>query len=100
MSSSVWTATTATVSLLGMSGTPMTTAGDTASINRPQRRCRRGAQPARRGTTYLLNPENDEAAVIAATDELIASRSYLNGWQTWWLQQPVARLPGFATEPS
>jgi hypothetical protein len=46
--------------------------------------------------TYLLN-RNDDAAVIATIDKLLASRSYLNGWQTWWLQQPVARLPGFAT---
>ncbi len=45
--------------------------------------------------TYLLT-RNDDAAVISVIDKLLASRSYLNGWQTWWLQQPVARLPSFA----
>jgi RNA-directed DNA polymerase len=45
---------------------------------------------------YLLN-RDDDTAVIAALDGLLRSRSYLNGWQTWWLQQPVARLVGFAT---
>jgi hypothetical protein len=45
--------------------------------------------------TYLLD-RDDDAAVIAALDKLLASRSYLNGWQTWWLQHPVARLAGFA----
>ncbi|MGO9297040.1 MAG: RNA-directed DNA polymerase [Streptosporangiaceae bacterium] len=41
----------------------------------------------------------DDAAVLAAFDRLLGSQSYLNGWQTWWLQQPVARLPGFASGP-
>jgi RNA-directed DNA polymerase len=35
--------------------------------------------------------------VLDAFDGLLKSRSYLNGWQTWWLQQPVARLAGFAS---
>lgn len=46
--------------------------------------------------TYLLE-RDDDAAVIAAVDKLLRSRSYLNGWQTWWLQRPVARLDGFAS---
>jgi len=46
--------------------------------------------------TYLLD-RNDDSAVIAAIDRLLTGRSYLNGWQTWWLQEPVARLQGFAT---
>ena len=44
-----------------------------------------------------LTGRNDEANLLAAFDRLLRSRSYLNGWQTWWLQQPVARLPGFAS---
>jgi hypothetical protein len=34
--------------------------------------------------------------VLDAFDALLGSESYLNGWQTWWLQDPVARLVGFA----
>ena len=44
-----------------------------------------------------LTGRNDDSQVLAAFDRLLTSRSYLNGWQTWWLQQPVARLPAFAS---
>jgi RNA-directed DNA polymerase len=44
-----------------------------------------------------LEDRDDGAAVLAAFDRLIRSRSYLSGWQTWWLQQPVARQPEFAS---
>src|SRR5262249_48776824 len=29
----------------------------------------------------------NEEEVLAAFDRLLKSRSYLNGWQTWWLQK-------------
>lgn len=45
---------------------------------------------------YLASREDDELC-IAAFDSLLTSETYLNGWQTLWLQQPIARLPGFAT---
>jgi len=45
---------------------------------------------------YLIN-RNDDHMVLGAFDQLLRARSYLNGWQTWWLQQPVARLSDFAT---
>lgn len=45
--------------------------------------------------SYLLTRGN-EAAVLKAFDSLIKNDAYLNGWQTWWLQQPVAGLRGFA----
>jgi len=45
---------------------------------------------------YLIG-QNDQGPVLDAFDLLLRSRAYVNGWQTWWLQQPVARLPGFAT---
>ncbi|MGI8692893.1 MAG: RNA-directed DNA polymerase [Geodermatophilaceae bacterium] len=44
-----------------------------------------------------LATRNDDAAVLMAFDRLLRARAYLNGWQTWWLQQPLARLDGFAT---
>jgi hypothetical protein len=43
---------------------------------------------------YLLSREDDNA-VLRSIDGLLRRGSYLNGWQTWWLQQPVARLPRF-----
>lgn len=43
-----------------------------------------------------LSTRVDEALVLDAFDTLLKRRSYLNGWQTWWLQQPVARLRSFA----
>lgn len=44
-----------------------------------------------------LSGRNDESLVLVAFDGLLRRRAYVNGWQTWWLQQPVARLSGFAT---
>lgn len=46
--------------------------------------------------SYLVT-RNDEAAVVGAFDKLLKAKAYLNGWQTWWLQQPVARHAGFAS---
>ena len=48
--------------------------------------------------SYLIT-RNDETAVLGAFDKLLAAKAYLNGWQTWWLQQPLARHSGFATGP-
>lgn len=42
---------------------------------------------------------DDDDTVLAAFDGLIRSRSYVNGWQIWWLQQSVARLDGFGVGP-
>ena len=44
---------------------------------------------------YLVT-RHDDAAVLVAFDRLLKAKAYLNGWQTWWLQQPLARLDGFA----
>ncbi|MGH3834346.1 MAG: reverse transcriptase domain-containing protein [Pseudonocardiaceae bacterium] len=44
-----------------------------------------------------LSGRNDEGLVLDAFDGLLRRRAYVNGWQTWWLQQTVARMPGFAT---
>ena len=46
---------------------------------------------------YLTSRSGEEAMILGAFDKLLASSAYLNGWQTWWLQQPVARLDHFAT---
>jgi hypothetical protein len=43
-----------------------------------------------------LSTRQDGRMVLDAFDALLRSKSYLNGWQTWWLQEPVARLVGFA----
>lgn len=59
-------------------------------------RYERTATPA--VASYLVT-KNDEAAVVGAFDKLLAAKAYLNGWQVWWLQQPVARHAGFASGP-
>jgi len=46
---------------------------------------------------YLASRNDDEGSVLTAFDRLLRARSYLNGWQTWWLQQPVAQLNNFAS---
>ncbi|MEQ0560852.1 RNA-directed DNA polymerase [Amycolatopsis sp. NEAU-NG30] len=46
--------------------------------------------------TYLTRV-HDDGKVLESFDYLLRSKTYLNGWQTWWLQQPVARLSGFAS---
>jgi RNA-directed DNA polymerase len=46
-----------------------------------------------------LATRQDGVLVLDAFDGLIRSTAYLNGWQTWWLQPPVARLPDFASGP-
>lgn len=45
---------------------------------------------------YLATRVDDRLS-IDAFDSLLKSETYLNGWQTLWLQQPVARLPDFVT---
>ena len=45
---------------------------------------------------YLASRDDDDLC-ITAFDSLLKSETYLNGWQTLWLQQPIARLPGFVT---
>jgi len=39
---------------------------------------------------YLLG-RDDGGLVVAAFDDLLDQDVYLNGWQTWWLHDPVAR---------
>lgn len=46
--------------------------------------------------TYLVSRQS-EPDIIAAFDKLLRSKSYLNGWQAWWLQAPLARVAAFAT---
>lgn len=38
----------------------------------------------------------EESDLLRAFDALLKSKAYLNGWQVWWLQQPLSRLDGFA----
>lgn len=45
----------------------------------------------------FLSTRQDEGLVLGAFDRLLRTKSYLNGWQTWWLQQPVARLSKFTS---
>jgi hypothetical protein len=33
-----------------------------------------------------------DALLLSTLDTLLTRRIYLTGWQTWWLQQPLARL--------
>lgn len=47
-------------------------------------------------STYLAS-RDDETAVLSAFDKLLNANPYLNGWQNWWLQQPLARHSGFST---
>jgi RNA-directed DNA polymerase len=44
-----------------------------------------------------LSSRDDEDQVLGAFDRFLRSGAYVSGWQTWWLQQPIARLAGFAT---
>jgi len=46
-----------------------------------------------------LSTRNDDEAVLAVFDRLLRTKAYLNGWQTWWLQRPLARIEGFTTGP-
>jgi RNA-directed DNA polymerase len=46
-----------------------------------------------------LTARNEDDRVLAAFDRLLKAKAYLNGWQTWWLQQPLARLQAFPTGP-
>ena len=40
----------------------------------------------------FLIGRHDDAALLASFDKLLAKNVYLTGWQSWWLQQPLARL--------
>ncbi|MCW2674656.1 MAG: hypothetical protein JWP14_3245 [Frankiales bacterium] len=44
-----------------------------------------------------LTTRDDEAVLLASFDKLLKAKAYLNGWQVWWLQQPLSRQPGFAS---
>jgi len=44
---------------------------------------------------YLTTRDSSE--VLTSFDRLLRGKPYLNGWQTWWLQQPTTRHAGFAT---
>lgn len=54
-------------------------------------------QTATPSVASYLTTRNDEAAVVGAFDKLLTAKAYLNGWQTWWLQQPIARHAGFTS---
>ena len=43
-----------------------------------------------------LTTRND-VDVLGSFYRLLKAKPYLNGWQTWWLQQPTTRHAGFAT---
>ena len=59
-------------------------------------RYERTATPA--VASYLMTRGDDEV-IIGAFDKLLAAKAYINGWQVWWLQQPIARHAGFASGP-
>jgi RNA-directed DNA polymerase len=44
---------------------------------------------------YLMT-QADEAEVLRAFDSLLEDGTYLTGWQTWWMQQPLARIANFS----
>lgn len=44
----------------------------------------------------FLATRTDHSAVLSALDRFLAKAPYLTGWQTWWLAQTIAGLPGFA----
>jgi RNA-directed DNA polymerase len=45
---------------------------------------------------FLMTREND-SEILSEFDSLHKKNAYLTGWQTWWLQQPLARIPSFMT---
>lgn len=49
-------------------------------------------------TPYIsrfLITRQDHASVISEFDKLLARNAYLTGWQKWWLQQPLTKIPDF-----
>lgn len=44
------------------------------------------------GVCEFFTGRQDDAALLASFDKLLARDVYLTGWQAWWLQQPLARL--------
>ena len=49
-------------------------------------------------TPYIarfLNTRENESALLTEFDALLERKAYLTGWQTWWLQQPLARTSSF-----
>jgi hypothetical protein len=44
-----------------------------------------------------LTTRHDESVLLSSFDKLLKAKAYLNGWQVWWLQQPLSRQPGFAS---
>lgn len=49
--------------------------------------------------TYLATRTN-ETALLGAFDRFMGGKPYLTGWQTWWLQQPLARFGHFSSGKS
>ena len=45
---------------------------------------------------YLFT-RTDEHDVLTAFDKLLRQNAYLTGWQAWWLQQPLSRLPNLTS---
>lgn len=73
-------------------GTQLETDPDVLNLCNRLLRFERTTTPAVAG--YLAT--RSEPEVLQSFDRLLRSKPYLNGWQTWWLQQPMTRHPGFA----
>jgi RNA-directed DNA polymerase len=83
------------LALATLANSPNTTP-DILSLCTKLLRYERGMTPA--VGRYLITC-NDDDAFLAAFDTLLRGKWYLNSWQTWWLQQPIARIPGFVSGP-
>jgi hypothetical protein len=44
-----------------------------------------------------VSGRDDPGVVVSGFDKLLRSKAYLNGWQTWWLQESIAKMPEFAS---
>lgn len=45
---------------------------------------------------FLMRYENEDR-ILSQFDKLLEEEAYLTGWQTWWLQQPLSRIPSFSS---
>jgi RNA-directed DNA polymerase len=43
---------------------------------------------------YIVGRDEPDL-VIKGFDKLLRSKAYLNGWQTWWLQESASKVAGF-----
>ncbi|MFK4088781.1 RNA-directed DNA polymerase [Kribbella sp. NPDC020789] len=68
------------------------TAEDSEAALNISRRLLRYEQTITPAVCDFYTSRTDESPLLATLDKLLTRRTYLTGWQTWWLQQPLARL--------